>query len=79
MTTANKDQSDDLKHLYQYLLDSDCLKKKKDLEGIVQRDLTGVETRLKRSVLMNYIDTKFAFLILKEHHHERSITLVSAS
>jgi hypothetical protein len=31
------------------------------LKGIVQRDLTGVETRLKRSVLMNYIVTKFAF------------------
>ncbi len=25
------------------------------LKGIVQRDLTGVKTRLKRSVLMNYI------------------------
>jgi hypothetical protein len=48
-------------------------------KGIVQRDLTGVETRLKRSVLMNYIVAKFAFLILKEHHHERSIKLVSAS
>ncbi len=33
----------------------DCLK------GIVQRDLTGVETRLKRSVLINFIVAKFAF------------------
>jgi hypothetical protein len=31
------------------------------LKGIVQRDLTGVETRLKRSALMNYIVAKFAF------------------
>ncbi len=30
-------------------------------KGIVQRDLTGVETRLKRSALMNYIVAKFAF------------------
>jgi hypothetical protein len=50
-----------------------------ELKGIVQRDLTAVETRLKRSVLMNYIVAKFAFLILKEPHHERSIKLVSAS
>ncbi len=49
------------------------------LKGIVQRDLTWVKTRLKRSVLMNYIVAKFAFLILKEHHHERSTKLVSAS
>jgi hypothetical protein len=39
-------------------------------KGIVQRDLTGVETRLKRSALVNYIVAKFAFLILKEHYHE---------
>jgi hypothetical protein len=31
------------------------------LKGIVQRDLTGVETRLKRSVLMNYIVAEIAF------------------
>jgi hypothetical protein len=31
------------------------------VKGIVQRDLTGVETWLKRSVLMNYIVAKFAF------------------
>jgi hypothetical protein len=30
-------------------------------KGIVQRDLTGVETRLKRSTLMNSIVAKFAF------------------
>ncbi len=30
-------------------------------KGIVQRDLNGVETRLKQSVLMNYIVAKFAF------------------
>ncbi len=48
-------------------------------KGIVQRDLTGVETRLKRSILMDYIVAKFSFRILKEHHHERSIKSVSAS
>ncbi len=30
-------------------------------KGIVQRDLTGVETRLKRSALMNYSVAKCAF------------------
>jgi hypothetical protein len=45
-----------------------CHKKKDNLypmitglKGIVQRDLTGVETRLKRSALMNYIVAKFVF------------------
>jgi hypothetical protein len=32
-----------------------------DIKGIVQRDLTGVETRLKRSALKNNIVAKFAF------------------
>jgi hypothetical protein len=49
------------------------------LKGIVQRDLTGVKTRLKRSVMMNYIVANFAFKILKEHHHERSPKPVTAS
>jgi hypothetical protein len=31
------------------------------LKGIVQRDLTGVKTRLKRSVMVNYIVANFAF------------------
>jgi hypothetical protein len=31
------------------------------VKGIVQQDLTWVKTRLKRSVLMNYIVAKFAF------------------
>jgi hypothetical protein len=31
------------------------------LKGIVQRKLTWVETKLKRSVLMNYIVAKFDF------------------
>ncbi len=31
------------------------------VKGNVQRDLTGVKTRLKRSVLMNYIVAKLAF------------------
>ncbi len=54
-------------------------RKNKGIKGIVQRDLTWVETRLKRSVLMNYIVAKLAFWILKEHHHERSPKPVSAS
>jgi hypothetical protein len=49
------------------------------LKVTVQRDLTGVDTRLKRSSLMNYVVAKFAFLILKEHHHKRSTKPVSAS
>jgi hypothetical protein len=49
------------------------------LKGIVQRDLTGVETRLKKSVLLSYGVRKFLFFILKGHHHEKSIKPVSAS
>jgi hypothetical protein len=30
-------------------------------KGIVQRDLTGVETRLKQSVLLSYSVGKFSF------------------
>jgi hypothetical protein len=48
-------------------------------KGIVQRDITGVETRLKWSALMNYSVAKVAFWILNEHHHERSTKPVSAS
>ncbi len=48
-------------------------------KGIVKWYLTGVETRLKRSALMNYIVAKLAFWILKEHHHERSTKPFSAS
>jgi hypothetical protein len=40
------------------------------LKGIVQRDLTGVETRLKQSVLLSYSVGMFLFYILKGHHHE---------
>jgi hypothetical protein len=31
------------------------------LKGIVQRDLTGVETRLEKSVLLSYSVGKFSF------------------
>jgi hypothetical protein len=48
-------------------------------KGIVQPDLTGVETRVKLSILMDYIFARFAFLSLKEHHHEKSTKLVSVS
>jgi hypothetical protein len=47
-------------------------------KGIVQRDLWVVETRPKRSPLLSYRDAKFSFLILKGHHHEKSIKLVYA-
>ncbi len=50
-----------------------------NFKDIVQWDLTGVEIRLKRSVLMNYIVAMFGFWILKEHFHERCTKLVSAS
>jgi hypothetical protein len=49
------------------------------LKGSVQQDLTGVETRLKPSVLIDCIVAKFSFWILKEHLYERSTKLVSAS
>jgi hypothetical protein len=48
-------------------------------KGIVQQILTGVKTRLKRSILMTYSTAKYPFLILKEHHHKRRIKLFSAS
>jgi hypothetical protein len=35
-------------------------------KGIVQRDLTGVETRLKKSVLLSYSVGKFLFLFLRD-------------
>ncbi len=53
--------------------------KKYLLKGIVQRDLTGVETRLKQSVLLSLSVNKFSFWILKVHHHEKSIKPASAS
>jgi hypothetical protein len=54
------------KTVYQYgsfepTLDPSYISLDNTFKGIVQRDLTGVETRLKRSVLMNYIVAKFAF------------------
>jgi hypothetical protein len=42
------------------------------IKGIVQRDLTGAETGLKRSVLLSFRVGKFFFLILKRHHHEKA-------
>jgi hypothetical protein len=48
------------------------------VKGIVQRDLTGVETRLKQSILLSYsVDN--IFVTLKGNHHEKSIKPVSAS
>jgi hypothetical protein len=52
---------------------------KASFKGIVQRDLTGVETKLKKSVLLSYSVGKFFFLILKGHYHEKSIKPISAS
>jgi hypothetical protein len=48
-------------------------------KGIVQRKVTGVENRLKRSVFVYYIVAKFPFFILKGHYCERSVKPVSAS
>ncbi len=48
------------------------------LKGTVQRILTGVETRLNRSVLTGYTVAQFSFLILKGNYG-RSITKFSAS
>jgi hypothetical protein len=50
-----------------------------NLKGIVQRDLTRAETRLKQSVLISYSVGKFSFWILKGHHHEISIKPFLAS
>ena len=44
--------------------------------GTVQRKLRGVKTR--RSVLLNCVDGRFLFKILKGHHHERNKKPVSA-
>jgi hypothetical protein len=38
----------------------------------VQRDVTGVETRLERSVPINYLVAKVFFLNLKGHYCERN-------
>ncbi len=54
-------------------------KRSVSFKGIVQRDLTGVETRLKKSVLLSLRVGMFFFGILKGHHHEKSIKPVSAS
>jgi hypothetical protein len=40
--------------------------------GTVQRDLTGVESRLKRSALINYLVALVNFFNSKEHSCERS-------
>jgi hypothetical protein len=42
------------------------------LKGIVQRDITAVVSRLKQSVLIDYLVAKSFFFILKGHHSERS-------
>jgi hypothetical protein len=51
----------------------------RSFKGIVQRNLTGVETRLKKSALLSHYTAQVPFLILKGHHCERSIKPVSAS
>ncbi len=60
--------------MYHYFLSSDAM-----FKGIVQRDVRGVETRLKRSALMNYLVALVYFLKLKGHSCERSKNPVSAS
>ncbi len=49
------------------------------LKGIVQRELTGVETRVKRCALINYLVGNIYFFKLKGHHQERSVKPVSAA
>ncbi len=49
------------------------------VKGIVQRELKGVETRLKRCALINYLVGIIYFFKIKRHHHEGSIKPVSAS
>ncbi len=54
------------KTVYQYgsfepILDPSYISLDNTFKGIVQQDLTGVETRLERSALINYIVAKFAF------------------
>ncbi len=41
------------------------------LKGTVQRDLSGVENRLKRSILINCKTASLYYLILKGHHHKK--------
>jgi hypothetical protein len=48
-------------------------------KGIVQQDLTGVKTRLKRSLEINHLVTYVFFFILKEHQCEITKKPVSAS
>jgi hypothetical protein len=45
--------------------------------GTVRRDLTGVENRLKRSVLIKCKTALLYYLILKGHHHKRRKTSFS--
>jgi hypothetical protein len=51
---------------------------KNKLKGTVQRDLRGVENRLKL-VTEKLCDPQGFYLISKGHHHESSIEPVSAS
>ncbi len=48
-------------------------------KGIVQRDVRGVESRLKRSVLINCLVTLVHFFKLKGHPCKRGKKPVSAS
>jgi hypothetical protein len=48
-------------------------------KGIVQRDVRGVESRLKRSALMNYLVALVYFFKLRGHSCERSKKSVSGS
>jgi hypothetical protein len=45
----------------------DCFSNKYNIKGIVQRDLRGVESRLKRSVLINCLVALVHFFKLKGH------------
>ncbi len=48
-------------------------------KGCIQQDVTGVESRLKKSVLISYNTRKIYFQNVKDRYHERSIEPVSGS
>jgi hypothetical protein len=50
----------DLEEGQKYLFNNTEINSNKVFKGIVQRDLTGAETRLKRSVLFRYRVGKFS-------------------
>jgi hypothetical protein len=46
------------------------------VKGSVQRDVTGVKSSLKKSMLKSYISGKIFIQNLKDRHHKKSIKSV---